>query len=136
MFYFVLFVAILIANLVNINANITCYECNACTSTPIEISTDNRLCFRIQMNCLSIDIHVIDLTGDQSHLNHSRSNCGQTLSYSSVCAVSYYCCSIDKCNTYDNPLLPSSSSLLLFRIKRIVFNLYIIYYFKYYNKSI
>ncbi|CAF0763132.1 unnamed protein product [Rotaria sordida] len=136
MFYFLLSGAILLT--INADVNITCYECNGCTSTPTEISIDNDLCFRIQMNCLSMGIHVTDLTGDQSHSNHSPSNCDQTLSYSSACTVSYYCCSTDKCNTYEKPLLlsSSSSSSLLFRINKIVFSFYIIYHFKYYNKSI
>jgi hypothetical protein len=83
------------------------------------------------VNCLAADVHIIDLMGDRLHSNHSLLNCGQTLVYLSACTITYHCCYTDKCNTYENPILSSSSSLsTLFILKRIVitFNILHIYH--------
>jgi hypothetical protein len=82
------------------------------------------------VNCLAADIHIIDLTGDQLHSNHTLLNCGQTLIYSSACTIAYHCCHKNKCNTYENPLLLSSSSTTLFIFKKIVisFHLLLLYH--------
>jgi hypothetical protein len=65
--------------------------------------------------------------GDRVHSNHSLLNCGQTLIYSSVCTIAYHCCYTNKCNTYETPILSSSSSSLVI-LKRIVpiFNMFLI----------
>ncbi|CAF0724743.1 unnamed protein product [Adineta steineri] len=123
--YFLFFGAILLTNLVNANVNLTCYECNSCTMTPMKISIENRQCVRIQITCIAADIHLIDLRGDRLHSNHSSVTCGQKLSYLSTCTINYRCCYTDRCNTYENTMLSSSSPSSLFILKIIVISFHI-----------
>lgn len=73
------------------------------------------------MNCPAADVNIIDLTGDGAHTNYSSLNCGHTRVYSAICTVAYQCCYTNGCNTYENlPVALSSSTSLLFLLKRIV----------------
>ena len=63
-------------------ANITCYECNGCTSTPTNISTGNRLCFVRTFRVSTETTCLLFLS-----LSFSVSKC-DALQHVSMCSIS------------------------------------------------